>query len=89
MVSLVFAVYDAAVKSYAQPFLMTTEGQALRGFMDACEDQKTNLAKHPEDYTLFKLGSYDDATGKYTNLHTPESLGGAIKFKKVELKAAQ
>lgn len=94
MVNPVFAVYDNAVKAFMTPFIQQSQGQAIRGFMDACDDEKTNLSRHPEDYTLFQIATYDDANGRYENLDTPEALGTALKFKslknKIEpLKAAQ
>lgn len=93
MLSKVFAVYDSAVKVYDRPFICQTEAEAIRGFMDACSDPKTMLHRHPEDYTLFLLGEYDDSLGVIRNLQAPEPLGSAQKFhpgaKKVEPKQVQ
>lgn len=77
----VYTIYDSKVKAYMQPFMAQTNGQALRMFADTVQDDKTVINKHPEDYTLFALGSYDDQTGKYENLETPQSLGVAIEYK--------
>lgn len=77
----VYSIFDSKVKAYMQPFMAQTNGQALRMFEDTVRDEKTVLNKHPEDYTLFGIATYDDLTGKYENLATPDSLGVAIEYK--------
>lgn len=77
-----YAVYDSKVETYAQPFFLPTNGAAIRSWIGAVNDETTMFAKHPEDYTLFELGEYDDETGKTENLHTPKSLGTALEYKK-------
>lgn len=60
----IYAVYDSAVKSYMAPFFVQTEGQAVRSFSDTVNAvPPTMLGKHPEQFTLFHLGDFDDATG--------------------------
>jgi len=87
----VFAVFDNAVKRYARPFNMTTTAEALRGWMDVVNDPKTEFYKHPEDYVLFQIAEYDEEHGRYENLHVPEALGSALKYRNdsAPLKAAQ
>ena len=36
----VFAVYDSKVQAYMNPFCMETSGQAIRGWIDAVNDEK-------------------------------------------------
>jgi len=81
MVSKVFSVYDAKIGSYSTPFIQQTVGQALRAWIDVCNDKTTMFYKHPEDYTLFEIAEYDDETGKYNNLHTPKPHGLALEYK--------
>ncbi len=61
----VYSIYDKAIASYARPFFFQTEGQAMRTFQDLVLDPESELAKHSEDYALFKLGSFDDSTGEF------------------------
>jgi hypothetical protein len=44
----------------------TTEGEAIRSFGEGCRDEKTELAKFPEDFILLKLGELDEKTGEIT-----------------------
>lgn len=74
----VIAVFDAKLDAFMIPAFMQTRGMAMRGFIDACKKEGHEFAKHPEDYTLFELGVYDQESGKFQNHKAPESLGAAI-----------
>lgn len=80
MIRKVFAVWDAKVETFGAPMLLTTNGEAIRTFIDVIKDPQTMISKHPEDYSLFELGSYDTITGKFENVQAPIPLGGAREF---------
>lgn len=61
----VFAVRDSAIGAFMNPFYASALGQAERNFRDAVNDSKSPLYKHPEDYELFQLGTFDDGTGLF------------------------
>lgn len=77
----IFTIYDSKATAYLQPFFMATTGQAIRAFTDATNDSKTQFYAHPEDFTLFEVGLYDDTTARSTNLGTIKSLGTALELK--------
>lgn len=62
---LIFGVFDSAIQSYGRPIFAHTNGQASRSFTDevnrAADDNQ--YFKHPEDFELHLLGSFDDANG--------------------------
>ena len=66
MIHLIMALRDSKAESFSQPMLYTAKGAALRAFQDAVNDSAHELGKHPEDYSLFFLGSYNDNTGMIT-----------------------
>jgi len=76
-----FTVYDSKAEAYLSPFFFPSRGQAVRAFGDMSNDQNHSFNKHPEDYTLFCLGTFEDETGTMHLLPTKESLGLAIEFK--------
>lgn len=80
-----FAIYDSKVGAYMQPFFQQSKGSAIRGFTDVANDSTSGLFKHPEDYTLFELGSFDDSTAQFELYDTPVSCGVAVEFKTVTL----
>lgn len=81
MIHHVFTVHDAKSEAYLPPFHLQTKGQAIRAFTDCVNDPNHQFAKHPEDYTLFELGEFDDHNGQYACHTTPKPIGKAIEFK--------
>jgi len=79
----VFAVYDTKAKYYRNPFMMRSKGEAIRGFADVANDEKTEIGKHPEDFALFELAEFDEEKGTYSNHNAPESIGLAIEFRNI------
>ena len=60
----IFTIYDAKAESYTTPFFQPKFGIAERLFSDEVNNPESNLHKHPEDYTLFNIGTFDqDTTG--------------------------
>ena len=80
----IFSIFDSKAENFNTPIFLPTEGQAIRIFDDMVNDQadKSEIAKHPEDYTLFCLGEFDSDAGLVTPLTTPKSLGLAQEFVK-------
>ena len=71
-----YSVFDTAVGAYMRPFVMQSDGQAVRSFTDEATNAETPIAQHPEDYALFRVGMFDDATGELT-AETPTCLARA------------
>lgn len=59
----ILAVRDIVANVYGQPFAAANIGAAIRDFGDQCTVGEGFLAKHPEDFELYKIGVYDDETG--------------------------
>lgn len=74
-----FVIYDAKANAYLQPWFLTTDAMALRAFNDCVNDKKHNFGLHPEDYTLFKIGEFNDANANI-NWQTPHALGNGLEF---------
>ena len=66
MIHNIYAVYDSKAETYTPPFFQHHKAMALRTFTDACNDKGHTFGMHPEDYTLYDLGTYDDAIGTIT-----------------------
>lgn len=82
MIQKTFAVYDAAAKAYLNPFQLPREEMALRAFGDVINSPSHELAQHPQDYTLFLLGEFDNRTGQYINHEPgPKALATGLSLK--------
>lgn len=64
MIHQLVSVYDIKSCFYSKPVAVPADGAAIRSVQDAVNDKSTEYAKHPEDYQLFNLGTYDDITGE-------------------------
>ncbi len=76
----IFDIFDSATGSYARPFFMLTKSEASRAFVDIINDDKSAIHKHPEDFTLFHLGSFDQDSATFVVLPAPSSMGKAIQY---------
>ncbi len=59
-----YTIYDVASGVYMRPFFSQADGQAIRSFKDIATDADHEIGKHPEDYTLYRIGNFNDTTGK-------------------------
>lgn len=75
----VIAVRDLAIQAFMQPGFVNHTGAAVRAFSDHCKDSNSEFSKHPEDFELFVLAEFDDATGRFTQ-DEPIRLARAIDF---------
>lgn len=77
----IYAIYDEGAKAYATPFFMHNDGLAIRAFQDNVNSDDSQIAKHADQFHLFRIGEYDDQTGELKRYEPLKSLGGAIAFK--------
>lgn len=61
MKQLMFTIYDSKAQAYLPPFFLHAEQIAMRTFGDCVNDPKHQFGLHPEDYTLWHIGSFDDS----------------------------
>lgn len=73
----VLAIYDSKAELYGEPIVAVAVGQVVREFSDRVSDGKSDYSRHPEDYTLFQIGEYDDVEGKLRAI-VPVSLGNGL-----------
>lgn len=81
----IYAVYDVKAAVYNHPFFVSTHGIATRGFTDMASNPETDIGKHPEDYTLFCIGEWDDNNGHIESI-TPENMGNGLEFKAIRMQ---
>lgn len=63
MILRAYSIYDRKALAYHPPFFQATDGSATRSFADLANDTTTMVGRHPNDYVLFCIGSYDDSKG--------------------------
>lgn len=85
MIYTIIAIRDRQLDAYGRPAHVATKGQAIRGFSDEINraDPNNEMNKHPEDFDLYYLGTFNDQTGITTNApEGPEqiSIGKNVKI---------
>lgn len=80
MILQMFSVFDDKGEAYLTPFFMKAKGEAVRAFIELAKDGTSQFAKHPADFTLFHIGTFDDSTSIVTMLEPTVNLGKALEF---------
>lgn len=76
MIINVYSVFDSKLATFGRPWYELTDSAAIRAFSDAVMDgsnPNNQFHKHPEDFSLYSLGSFDDSIG-FFDLVKPVSL---------------
>lgn len=70
---VVVCLRDKVSEMFMQPMFVPSVGVAYRGIQDeAARGGDDNvLAKHPQDFALYHLGSFDENTGMLSPLDKP------------------
>ena len=71
----IFAVLDLKAQAYMQPFFQHNKATAERTIANCKADPKHPLGQNPDDYMLFHLGVYDDASASFELLEFPDKVG--------------
>jgi len=86
MILTIYSIFDTAAGAYMRPFFLQSDGQATRMFSDIATDPEHEVGKHPEDYTLVSIGTFNDNNGdiepfKVTAIATALELVAAVRNK--------
>lgn len=82
MITHVMAAYDKKAKAYALPFFSPQVAVAVRQFGEAANTPDHQVCKHPEDFSLFLLGTFNDENGHFNLTAQPTHVAEAINLKK-------
>lgn len=67
MKSQCYAIFDICSGIYEKPFFSTSDDLVKREFQDAASAAECPISKHPEHYSLWRLGNFDNNTGLIQN----------------------
>jgi hypothetical protein len=79
MKMVIVSILDTAAGAYGRPAFVASEGVAIRQFQDEVNrvNDDNQLYKHPDDFNLFYLGTYDDNSGSMDLLAAPKLISRA------------
>lgn len=84
MIKHLYSIRDAKGEVFGTPFSQLTHGEAERSFARAVADPQTMMSQFPEDYDLYYLGTFDDSTGQFATLDSPQHVQKAVLLKRPE-----
>ena len=79
----IYAIMDSKAEAFMQPFFAQTPGLAQRMCEGTVNDPNSQLNRYPEDFALWRIGSFDDRTGQVTG-DTPTLLVQAFQLLRKE-----
>lgn len=74
---IIFSIRDKKMETFNRPFTMPAAGAAIRAFQDEVNNAGSEMNKHPEDYELYDIGTFDDELGQITANSRPLKLADA------------
>lgn len=80
MLQNTYSAFDKKAVFFLGTFTARNDSEASRMFGDGVQSGQTLLAAHPEDYALYRLGTFDDTSGKVTCEATPVFICEGMNF---------
>lgn len=68
-----YSIFDSRSGIYNSPFVAFSDGDASRAVIRQARNPESQIAQFPEDYVLYRIGSFDERTGLLTQV-TPETV---------------
>lgn len=78
MIYRAYSLLDVKALQYSPPFFQNTDQVAIRALRDLVNDLNTTVGRHPSDFKLYCVGTYDDATGHLEALPVPMHVMDAV-----------
>ena len=61
-----YTIFDSKLEAYHQDYSLENDAIALRQFADMANEE-TQISKNPEDYSLWRIGSFETTSGELTS----------------------
>ena len=84
----IYAIHDVKADTFMRPFFLHNDELARRTFLDLVANPETDIARHPADFTLFRVGTWIDIDGHIQG-DIPVSLGNGQEYVAEVLKQEQ
>lgn len=61
-----YSIYDNKALTYSAPMYHPADGAAVRMLADLVNSADNQVGRHPKDFSLFKVGSFETNTGVFS-----------------------
>lgn len=79
MILNAYSIYDIKAQIYSPPFYAVTDGAACRIVQDSLSNDSA-LSRHPNDYIVYRVGTFTDDTGYFEKLVPREHVRDVISL---------
>lgn len=69
---IAYTLHDVKALTYSPPFFTSNDQVAKRMVSDLVNDNNTMVGRHPSDYKLYKIGTFDEGNGAMQPFAIPE-----------------
>lgn len=69
---IAYTLHDVKALTYSPPFFTTNDQVAKRMVSDLVADNNTMVGRHPSDYKLYKIGTFDEGNAAMMPFSIPE-----------------
>lgn len=79
---VIISLRDVVANLYTTPTFHNSKGSALRAFSNEVNraDENNTIYKHPNDFEIYALGTFDDENAEFEPYSKPELLGLARDY---------
>ena len=77
MIQNAYSIKDAKANVFSAPFFSINDQVALRSFDQAKIDPNTTINQNPQDFSLYRLATFDDQSGELHSEKQPYYLSTA------------
>lgn len=81
MIKQIFSLYDKKGQIYTTPFFFSQVGEATRALDGIVNNGQTQVSQYPDDFAMYKIGEFDDVSGKFKPCDVPEFIAEASQYK--------
>lgn len=78
MIWNMYTLHDVKALQYNPPFFALNDALAKRMIEDLVADLNTSVGRHPADFKLYRLGTYEDSKGEVVPLNIMEHVVDCI-----------
>ena len=64
MIQNAYSIKDAKANVFSAPFFSINDSVAQRSFEQAKNDPNTTINQNPQDFSLYRLATFDDQSGE-------------------------
>lgn len=76
----IYSIRDNVVEAFMRPWYAHNVNDAIRSWSQALRDPSSEMAKSASDFTMFRLGTFDDGSGLIVPELTPVRIMSAYEL---------